>query len=200
MVWIRTLGAYYCELLDSDSDYEITWKDDSEVIEEVKSIQIEVNKPSQSELANDLQFKITIFLKTGTIQAQGRNFEQFEKSDFPILINIVNQTSVETSTIPDTETTKCTDQTKVKTPEITDETESKLLMGSESCNENETVKNSTNSQIQGTPENLIAMIQEKLQRQFDDLKSNIDKNKQVFKQLKQILYKPLTKHIIRILI
>lgn len=186
--------------MGSDPDYEITWKDDSEVIEEVKSIQIEVNKPSQSELANDLQFKITIFLKTGTIQAQGRNLEQFEKSDFPILINIVNQTSVETSTIPDTETTKCTDQTKVKTPEITDETESKLLMGSESCNENETVKNSTNSQIQGTPENLIATIQGKFQRQFDDLKSNIDKNKQVFKQLKQILYKPLTKHIIRILI
>jgi hypothetical protein len=52
------------------------------------------------------------------------------------------------------------------------------LMGSESCNENETVKNSTNSQIQGTPENLIAMIQGKFQRQFDDLKSNIDKNKQ----------------------
>ena len=51
-------------------------------------------------------------------------------------------------------------------------------MGSESCNENETVKNSTNSQIQGTPENLIAMIQGKFQRQFDDLKSNIDKNKQ----------------------
>lgn len=73
--------------------------------------------------------------------------------------NIVNQTSAETiSTISDTETTKYTDQTKVETPEITDETESKLLMGSESCNENETVKNSTNSQVQGTPENLIAMI------------------------------------------
>ena len=170
MVWIKTLGAYYYELLGSDPDYEITWKDDSEVIEEVKSIQIEVNKPPQSELANDLQFKITKFLKTGTIQAQGRNFEQFEKSDFSILFNIVNQTSAETiSTIPDTETTKCTDQTKVKTPEITDKTESKLLMGSESCNENETAKNSTNSQIQGTPENLIAMNQGKFQRQFDDL-------------------------------
>lgn len=72
-VWIRTLGAFYYDLLGSDPDYEITWKYDSEVIEEVKSIQIEVNKPSQSELGNDLQFKITIVLKTGTILAQGRN-------------------------------------------------------------------------------------------------------------------------------
>ena len=70
MKWIRTLGIYYYEYLGNDPEFDIAWLDDPPNLQDIKSIYIEVNKPTKSVLANDLQFKITIFLKTGTIQVQ----------------------------------------------------------------------------------------------------------------------------------
>ena len=108
LLWIQALGVYHYEFLGSSPEYEISWQDESETIDNVRSIAVEVNKATTSLTANDRQFKITAFLRTGTIQAQGCGFRIFENTYFPILNGIVSKISVSdrSNTIPIVESDK----------------------------------------------------------------------------------------------
>ena len=47
---------------------------------------------------NNLIYKITVFIKTGTIQAQGSGFKKFQSRDFPILKHIIDKFTGSVST------------------------------------------------------------------------------------------------------
>lgn len=88
--WIRALGLFYYEYLGNNKDLNITWSDDPLVLlspDDLKTISIEVIDSEE----NNLIYKITVFIKTGTIQAQGSGFKKFQSRDFPILKHIIDK-------------------------------------------------------------------------------------------------------------
>ncbi|XP_071176547.1 putative leucine-rich repeat-containing protein DDB_G0290503 [Mytilus edulis] len=103
---------------------DICWADSPEVItkdDPLKTIAVEI-KTSEDKL-NPLLYKITLFVRTGFIQAQGNHFEKFAKEDFPQLIHIMGTLTDETSqkqiitdTTPPTDANNNGIYTKLKTP------------------------------------------------------------------------------------
>ena len=68
--WIKTLNLYFYEFLGKQSDKVITWVDNPLTIsasQPLKSITIDVKNNK-----NDRLYKLTFFIKSGFIQAQGK--------------------------------------------------------------------------------------------------------------------------------
>lgn len=89
--WLTALGAYYYEYLGKKEDINVSWVDSPSVIsntDSLKSVTVEVSSTS-TEDQNSLMYKLTFFVKTGFLQAQGNHFDIFVKRDFPLLLQVV---------------------------------------------------------------------------------------------------------------
>lgn len=87
--WIKALNLYYYEIMGKNTDKKIEWADNPQQLsptECLKSIIIDIKNQS-----NDRLYKITFFIRTGLIQAQGNNHQVFALTDFPELLSVVQQ-------------------------------------------------------------------------------------------------------------
>ena len=92
--WIHALDILYYEFLGNSEDYDIKWEDDP--IErknpsDLKTITIDVSSENLAQSDKPLLFRVTVFMKTGTIQAQGNKHDIFRTRDFPMLEKIVKK-------------------------------------------------------------------------------------------------------------
>lgn len=89
--WIKILNLYYYELMGKQNDKMVSWVDNPQTIspgQKLQSIIIDVKN------ANDeRQYKITFFVKSGLIQAQGNHYHEFATKDFPALLSIMHHLS-----------------------------------------------------------------------------------------------------------
>jgi hypothetical protein len=86
--WIHALDILFYEFQGDSEDYDIKWEDDP--IErknpsDLKTITIDVSSENLARSDNPLLFRVTVFMKTGTIQAQGNKHDIFRTRDFPML-------------------------------------------------------------------------------------------------------------------
>lgn len=81
--WIRALAILYYDLYGSHTQYDVKWNDEHWDSEDdgAKSICIDLIKVDGSQLL----YKITLFITTGVIQAQGHSKDTFVTHDFPAL-------------------------------------------------------------------------------------------------------------------
>ncbi|CAG2209756.1 unnamed protein product [Mytilus edulis] len=89
--WIRALGVLYYEHFGKKAElFQVDWYDDPHQWEG------EGNKAICINLTNDKQliYKITLFITTGVLQAQGLSKDLFTTRDFPTLIKLVNSICV----------------------------------------------------------------------------------------------------------
>lgn len=125
--WIKSLLCLYYDHLGQSTEYIINWHDEPSVWEPYTelnrdipySIVIDVHKISQNQDCNTktLLYKITFFVKTGTIQAQGNNKDLFVNKHFPILKSIVSKITEEKQS------------PSLRVSDITDDTTPKQLAG-----------------------------------------------------------------------
>lgn len=88
--WLTALGAYYYEHLGKKPDLSIQWVDSPSVIsstDPLKNVTIDVLTVKSD--PNPLLYKLTFFVKSGFIQAQGNHLETFVQRDFSLLRGIV---------------------------------------------------------------------------------------------------------------
>jgi len=88
--WIRSLQIIYYEHYGKQSQYVVNWYDDPQdwsiKSSGNKAICIEMSTKNPSDITdNSLIYKVTFFLNTGLIQAQGRSYDKFASQDFIIL-------------------------------------------------------------------------------------------------------------------
>ena len=83
---IKALRLLYYEHYGNDVNFKVNWFDDPEMweIEGSKSISIKISNKSKT-----LLYKITFFLTTETLQAEGINYNTFVTKDFPCLKTFV---------------------------------------------------------------------------------------------------------------
>jgi len=88
--WIRALMILYFDYYGNDETYDLEWHDEPEewLPEGNKSICIDLNKDDQ------LLYKVTFFINTGLIQAQGLSRYLFATNDFPVLKALVDNICV----------------------------------------------------------------------------------------------------------
>lgn len=96
-LWIKALHTYYYEHLGNIEEFDINWSDDPldwktnvESTKGNKAICIDVSKQVQ-DMGTPLLYKITLFINTGVLQAQGNAKDHFAKNDFPILVTLVDK-------------------------------------------------------------------------------------------------------------
>lgn len=84
--WIKALHILYYDHYGKTNTFTVNWYDEPSewVIEDNKSICIDLVKHQQ------LLYKITLFINTGVIQAQGHCHQSFTTTDFPVLKLLVN--------------------------------------------------------------------------------------------------------------
>lgn len=84
--WIKALHILYYDHYGKADTFTVNWYDEPNEwdMEDNKSICIDLVKHQQ------LLYKITLFINTGVIQAQGHYHETFTTSDFPVLKLLVN--------------------------------------------------------------------------------------------------------------
>lgn len=80
-LWIKALHILYYDHYGKTNTFTVNWYDEPSewVIEDNKSICIDLVKHQQ------LLYKITLFINTGVIQAQGHCHQSFTTTDFPVL-------------------------------------------------------------------------------------------------------------------
>ncbi|CAC5387728.1 unnamed protein product [Mytilus coruscus] len=94
--WIRALGILYYEHFRKKAKlYQIDWYDEPHQLES------EGNKSICIDLINNKQllYKITLFITTGVLQAQGLSKDFFTTREFPTLIALVNSVCAKKSYI-----------------------------------------------------------------------------------------------------
>jgi hypothetical protein len=83
--WIHALDILY---------YDMKWEDDPikrKNPSDLKTITIDVSSENLVQSDNPLLFRVTVYMKTGTIQAQGNEHDTFRTRDFPMLEKIVKK-------------------------------------------------------------------------------------------------------------
>lgn len=97
--WIKALNVFLFDYLgdhpDNKGKYQIDWAHDPVNWNPttLKSIAIDVS--SKEDKLNPLMYKLTLFLKTGTIQVQGHYYKTFADAHFPVLKAIVDYTDTQ---------------------------------------------------------------------------------------------------------
>jgi hypothetical protein len=90
--WIHALDILFYEFLGNSEDYDIKWEDDPierKNSRDLKTTTIDVSSENLAQSDNPLLFRVTVFMKTGTIQAKGNKHDIFRTRDFPMLEKIV---------------------------------------------------------------------------------------------------------------
>ena len=84
--WIKALHILYYDHYGQTDPFTVKWYDESTewTDDENKTTCIDLMKNDQ------LLYKVTLFINTGVIQAQGNNNQTFSTTDFPILQMLVN--------------------------------------------------------------------------------------------------------------
>lgn len=92
LAWIKAFDILYYDNLGQQESFNVNWFDDppnwTEAGSSSNTIVIEFSS-SDTELLNPLQYKITFYITTGTIQVQGNCKDIFVSEHFPILIRLV---------------------------------------------------------------------------------------------------------------
>ena len=87
-LWIKALDVLYYDILGQKSDINVTWVDTPDKWTDrnnpVNSIVIEFSD-------SQTKFKITFFVTTGTIQAQGNGYLKFANEHFPLLKTLLSR-------------------------------------------------------------------------------------------------------------
>ena len=94
-IWIKALHVYYYKHLGSRDDLDIDWYDDPKEWKRdtpIKAICVDVKQ------GDNLCYKVTIFVTTGTLQVQGKKFANFV-SDFQKLKYLVGKIDGENASI-----------------------------------------------------------------------------------------------------
>ena len=93
MAWIKAFDTLYYDNLGKYESFDVKWFDDppqwTEADNSSNTIGIELSS-TDIELHNPLQYKITFYITTGTIQVQGNHKDLFVTDHFPILKSLVN--------------------------------------------------------------------------------------------------------------
>lgn len=104
--WIKTLNIYLYEYLgahhDNTDHYDIKWYHDPEewTPQSLRAVCIDVS--TKKDAPNPLVYKVSLFLKTGTIQTQGNGYETFAKVHFPIMKCLMDVIDPPNTSIPET--------------------------------------------------------------------------------------------------
>ena len=81
MLWIKTLHIYYYDYLGNTIDHDVNWFDEpsewSKNSGGNKAIVIEISTKDTCTTVKSLLYKITFFINTGIIQAQGNAKDKF---------------------------------------------------------------------------------------------------------------------------
>ena len=80
--WIKILNLYYYELMGVDNPQTISPG------QKLQSIIIDVKNSN-----DERQYKITFFVRSGLIQAQGNHYHEFATKDVPALLSIMHHLS-----------------------------------------------------------------------------------------------------------
>jgi hypothetical protein len=89
--WIKTLNLYYYELMGKQNDKLVSRVDSPQTIspgQKIQSIAIDVKDTN-----GERQYKITCFVRSGLIQAQGNHYHKFVIKDCHALLSTMHHLS-----------------------------------------------------------------------------------------------------------
>jgi len=109
--WIRALWVYLYDFIGDKRMYEVTWVDDPSRTNTQHTF-IEVHSKSTTSTAG-MMYKLTVFMKTGSVTVQGTNRTTFVNKHFKPLCTIVDMLERKFGTQPNPTPS---DETLVKKP------------------------------------------------------------------------------------
>ncbi|CAC5393287.1 unnamed protein product [Mytilus coruscus] len=143
--WIRVLGILYYEHFGKKAElYQVDWYDDPHQWEG------EGNKAICIDLTIDKQllYKITLFISTGVLQAQGLSKDLFMTRDIPTLIALVNSVCAHNHTSVNTDidsTCKSSDNTVSSMNSTEESTSVKSVINSNASSTDNKLTDSNNN-------------------------------------------------------
>jgi hypothetical protein len=87
--WLRALGILFFDNIGKMNEIKITWQDHPENWDNPDNVQNSVKIEVIDAESDSLLYNVTVFITTGTIRIQGKNFELFTNYHFPLLLKLV---------------------------------------------------------------------------------------------------------------
>ena len=190
--WVRAFWIYLYDYVGDKRMYDVTWLDDPNR-ESVQQIFIEVH--SKSTTTTNMLYKLTLFMKTGSVTVQGTNKSTFVNKHFKPLCTIVDMLESKFSA-----STKvlCDEETLLKIP-VNDDLDRTLteipqnnLIGSDKKQDGP--HNSRDNSVGHSPStSRIPVRKDQLVPNLTTTNTVVSEVKDIFKQMEQTFADSLTK-------